>query len=112
MNRRKELAQAYKEREIIGGIYIIKNSRTGQYLLSHTANLQGARNHFQFAVTTGSTVHPRLQRDWQAQSSQDFTFAVLEELKQQPDQSPESFLDDLRTLEEMWRATLDPARSY
>ncbi|GCE07348.1 GIY-YIG nuclease family protein [Dictyobacter aurantiacus] len=112
MNRRKELAQAYKEREIIGGIYIIKNSRTGRYLLDHTANLQGARNHFQFAVSTGSTVHPRLQRDWQALGPQAFTFTVLEELKRQAKQSSESFLDDLKTLTEMWRANLDPALSY
>ncbi|GHO85767.1 GIY-YIG nuclease family protein [Dictyobacter formicarum] len=112
MNRRKELLQAYKEREIVGGIYMIENSQTGQYLLNHTANLQSALNHFQFAVTTGSTVHPRLQQDWEALGAGAFTFTVLEELTQKTGQSAAAFMDDLKTLEDMWRANLDATKTY
>lgn len=112
MKRRKEILQAYKEREIVGGIYMIKNNQTEQYLLGHAANLQSARNHFQFAVATGSTIHPRLQQDWQELGPQAFTFTVLEEITQQTGQSSAAFMDDLKTLEDMWRANLDASKAY
>ncbi|GCE21591.1 GIY-YIG nuclease family protein [Dictyobacter kobayashii] len=112
MKRRKEIQQAYKERKIVGGVYTITNKQTGQYLIAHTANLRSAQNHFQFAVATGSTVHPRLQKDWNELGAQAFTFKILEEVEQKPDQSSAAFMDDLRTLEELWRANLDATKAY
>ena len=37
---------------------------------------------------------------------------VLEELEQAPDQSQADFLEDLKTLEQLWRANLDPSKAY
>jgi hypothetical protein len=112
MNRRKEIRNEYKERKSRGGVYTITNTLNGKYLLGHTANLQSLQNHFQFAVTTGSTVHPKLQKDWNELGAQVFTLEVLEELEQQPDQSQAEFLDDLKTLEQLWRANLDASKEY
>jgi len=112
MNRKKELLNEYKERTPRGGVYTITNIVSGMYLISHAANLKSVQNHFQFAVTTGSTVHPRLQKDWQELGARAFTLAILEELEQRPEQSPAEFMDDLKTLEQLWRANLDAAKAY
>ncbi|SRR5216683_7781661 len=111
-NRRKEIINEYKERKIVGGVYTITNTSNGKYLISHAVNLQSVRNHFQFAITTGSTVHPRLQKDWQALGPQAFKLEILEELEQNPEQSQAEFMDDLKMLEQLRRANLDAAKEY
>ncbi|BCL78560.1 GIY-YIG nuclease family protein [Ktedonobacteria bacterium brp13] len=112
MNKRKEIINAYKARKLCGGVYTITNVLSGKYFIGHAANLKSVQNRFQFAVTTGSTVHPKLQKDWVEQGAQAFTLDVLEELEQKPAQSQAEFMDDLQTLEQMWRANLDAAKEY
>lgn len=102
----------YKDRKRCGGVYIITNTLSGKYLIGHAANLKSVQNHFQFAVTTGSTVHPKLQKDWEELGAQAFTLEVLEELEQKPEQSQAEFMDDLKTLEQLCRATLDASKAY
>src|SRR6185312_17366469 len=66
MDNRRAISRAYKERKLLGGVYRFTNTQNGKYLLGHAANLASVRNHFQFAVTTGSAVHPKLRGDWSA----------------------------------------------
>ena len=112
MNRRKEIINQYKERKLIGGVYTITNTQNGKYLLGHAANLKSVQNRFQFALMTGSTLHPKLQKDWDALGVQAFTLTILEELEQRPEQSQAAFIDDLKMLEQLWRANLDPSKEY
>ena len=112
MSRRKEIINEYKARKLCGGVYTITNTLNGKYLIGHAANLKSVQNRFQFAVTTGSTVHPQLQKDWDELGAQAFTLEVLEELEQKPEQSQAEFMDDLKTLEQLWRANLDASKEY
>ena len=112
MNRRKEITNEYKERKLLGGVYIITNTVNGRYLIAHAANLQSVQNHFQFAVTTGSTVHPKMRQDWEALGAKAFRLEVLEELEQKPGQSQAEFMDDLKTLEQLCRANFDTSKEY
>ena len=112
MNRRKEIINEYKQQPHCGGVYVITNTQNGKYLLGHAANLKSVQNHFQFAVTTGSTLHPRLQKDWEQLGATAFTLEVLEELEQKPEQSHAEFMDDLKTLEQLRRANLDASKEY
>ena len=112
MNRRKEIINAYKDRKLLGGVYTITNTLNGKYLLGHAANLKSVQNHFQFARTTGSTLHPRLRKDWEELGAKAFTLEVLEELEQKPGQSQAEFMDDLKTLEQLLRANLDASKEY
>jgi hypothetical protein len=112
LNRRKEIIKDYKARKLLGGVYKITNTLNGKYLIGHSANLKGVQSRFQFAVTTGSAVHSRLQKDWKELGAQAFTFEVLEELEQKPEQSQAEFMDDLKTLEQLWRANLDASKEY
>ena len=112
MNRRKDLSNEYKERTVRGGVYTITNTRNGRYLLGYVADVASVRNRFQFAVTTGSAVDPRLRADWTTYGAAAFALAIVEDLEQRPDQSPAEFLEDLKTLEALKRAELDPALAY
>lgn len=112
MNRRKDISKAYKERKLRGGVYTITNTVNGKYLIGHAADLASMRNRFQFAVTTGSAVDPRLRADWAESGAAAFALEVLEEIEQKPEQSQADFLDDLRTLEQLWRASLDASKAY
>lgn len=112
MATRREISKQYKERKLHGGVYTITNTVNGKYLLDHAADLASLRNRFQFSVTTGSTVHPKLRQDWEALGAKAFTLDVLEELEQRPDQTRASFMDDLKTLEQLASANLDPAKKY
>ena len=112
MSSRRDISRAYKERKLHGGVYTITNTQSGKYLIGHAANVESVRNRFQFAATTGSTVDPRVQKDWQELGAAAFTFEVREELKQRDGQSQAEFMEDLKTLEQLWRANLDPAKEY
>ena len=112
MSSRREISRTYKERTLHGGVYTITNTVNDKYLIGHAADLASARNRFQFAVMTGATVDPRVRQDWEALGAHAFTLEIREELEQKPDQSQADFLEDLKMLEQLWRATLDPAKAY
>lgn len=112
MNRRREISKEYKDRRLVGGVYTITNTANDRYLLGHVADVASLRNRFQFAVTTGSTVDPRLRGDWTAFGAAAFRLDVLEELEQKQDQSQAEFMDDLKTLEDLRRADFDTAKAY
>jgi hypothetical protein len=112
MNRRKEINDEYKARRLCGGVYTITNTVNGKYHIGYAANLKSIQNRFQFAITTGSTVHPKLQKDWEEFGASVFTFEVLEELEQKLDQSQSEFMEDLKTLEQLCRANLDESKEY
>ena len=63
-------------------------------------------------MASGSTVHPKLQEDWEELGVQAFKLEVLEELEQRPEQSQAEFMDDLKTLEQLWRANLEASKEY
>ena len=111
MNKR-DVKKEYQARRQSGGVYRIANTVNGKYLIGYAANLASVKNRFQFALTTGSTVDPRVKEDWDALGPNAFMLEVLEELKQEPDQSHAEFLDDLKMLEQLCRAHFDPSKEY
>jgi len=99
---KKELREQYKEREIIGGVYLIRNTRNGRILLEAAPDLGSAKNRFEFAQNTGSCVHMILQKDWSEHGCAAFSFEVLEELKKLDTQTKEEFKADVELLKEIW----------
>lgn len=112
MENRKAIVNEYKKRRLRGGVYTVTNVRSGKYLIDHAADLKSAQNRFQFALATGMAFHPKMRKDWEELSAQAFTFEVCEELEQKPAQSQAEFMNDLETLEQLWRANLDASKEY
>ena len=103
MTSRRQASRDFKERRSHGGVYTITDTVNGRRLTGHAADLASARNRFQFSVSAGSPVDPRLRNDWAALGPGAFSFAVQEELDQIPEQSREEFLADLQALEQLVR---------
>ncbi len=78
--RKKALVNEYKQRKIVGGIYIIKNKLNNMYLLDSASDIQAKLNSFEFMVSSGSCFHYKIKKDWESFSSQAFSFKILETL--------------------------------
>lgn len=111
-NRKKELQTQYREREVIGGVFAIRNKPENKLLLDITVNLQGSKNRFAFSQQTGSCTHMPLQKDWDRLGGEQFVFEVLEELKQGETQTQEEFKADLAVLKEIWLEKLSGDTFY
>ena len=111
-NRKKELQMQYKDREVTGGVFVIRNTLTNRLLLDAAIDLQGRINRFEFARKTGSCVDMKLQKDWADHGSGLFVLEVLEELKKGEIQTDAEFKADINILKELWLEKLSNEDFY
>jgi hypothetical protein len=109
---KKELQAQYKEREIIGGVYIIRNTMKNRLLLDAAVDIHGSKSRYEFAIKTGSCVHPKLQNDWLEQKGGQFEFEILDELKKGETQTNTEFKADIELMKEMWLEKLSGEDLY
>ena len=109
---KNELKSQYKEREIVGGVYIIRNTLNNKILLKAETNLQGSKNRFEFSQKIGSCVNMPLQDDWNKEGGRQFVFEVLEELKKGETQTEADFKTDISILKEIWLEKLSDRDFY
>ena len=110
--RKKELQSQYTQREVIGGVYIVKNTRNNKILLDSSTDINGSKNRFEFAQKTGSCVNPKLQKDWAVYGHDQFVLEVLDELKKGETQTQEEFRTDISLLKEIWHEKLSNEDLY
>ena len=99
---KKEMLAAYRERQIIGGVYTITNTRSGRKFIDATTDIRGSRNRFDFAQKTGMCTDKKIERDWKESGASAFTFETLEEYTKDTSQTMEEFQADITTLKELW----------
>ena len=109
---KKELQSQYKEREIVGGVYAIRNTLKNKLLCETSTELSSTRNRFEFSRNTGTCVYMKLQKDWTEQGGAHFVFEVLEELKRGDTQTDAEFKADLGVLKEIWLDQLSAEDLY
>jgi hypothetical protein len=111
-DRKKELKAQYKERKVIGGVFVIMNIATEKLLLDSTTDLQGSKNRFAFALQTGNCTDLKLQGDWARQGASAFVLEVLEELAKTETQTETEFSADIKCPKEMWAEKLAGKEFY
>ena len=109
---KKEIISQYKDREIIGGVYAVKNTMNGKMLIESATDLRGRLNRFEFSQKTGTCVYAKLRDDWNKQKGCQFVFEVLEELKKGDSQTTTEFQADVDILKEMWLEKLAGSELY
>jgi len=109
---KKELQAQYKEREVVGGVYVIRNISDNKLFLDSTTDLQGTKNRFEFAKSSNLCVHLKIQADWGKRGSDSFVYEVLEELKKGAAQSSAEFKAEIDILKEMWAEKLKDEQLY
>lgn len=112
--RRKELRAQYKQSHPEAGVYRIVNSRNNKALLGSTPNSASIRNKLEFAKSTGSpgVLDHRLSKDIRQFGIDAFSLEILDILETRPEMTPAEILDDLSTLEDLWREQVDPELLY
>ena len=111
-DRRKTLINDYKQRKIIGGVFKVTNTVTGRYLLDSAADIQARQNAFNFSVTTNNAFDYKMRKDWQESGAGVFKFEVLDSIEKKESQSREQFMEDLKTLEQIWMEKSDASKRY
>ena len=109
--RKKELLAAYKERPVVGGVCLVRNTVTGRVWLFGARDIQAQRNRFQFAAATNTPLHPSLGPDLQAHGPDSFTFETPETVEKKPEQTVLAFDTELAALEDLWRERLKAERA-
>lgn len=109
---KKEIQAQYKEREMVGAVYGIRNTQNGKLFVDVSTDLRGMRNRFEFSVQSGACVQKKLEADWKAQHGKGFLFEVLEELRSDNTQSTTAFKEELLLLKELWLERLTDEELY
>ena len=110
--RKKELRDAYKQREIVGGIYCILCAATGKRWIEMTTDMAGAKNRFLFSVQMNSCIHPALSKDWTAYGAAAFSFEALETVAKREDEALSDYKDGLLYLRDCHRTECPPGDLY
>ena len=106
--RRKELLQAYAERELHQGVFAIRCAASGQTWTGPSQDLTKAQNKHWSQLRFRGHPNRALQQAWTAHGEAAFAYEVLEELKP-GDFTPAGFNDVLKAAEKRWRETLGAA---
>lgn len=112
--KKKKLITAYKERSRTqtGGVYIISNNHNGKLFIDASADIEAAKNRFNFAQQTGACIHIKLSKDWALYGSNAFTFETAETIDKNEDQEHAAFIEDLTLLKTMWIEKYDTSELY
>jgi group I intron endonuclease len=107
MKTRKELKAEYKNMKFRMGVFRIFNKINGKIYIGSSPDLIAAWNSQRFQLEAG--LHPcaALQSDWKTFGQGNFTYEILEEIKQSDD-APKDFGKDLKALEELIIEELKP----
>jgi len=111
-SQKKELQSNYKSRDMIGGVFLIRNTVNNRILLDAATDLGSRKNRFEFSQKTGSCVELKLKKDWSEQEGSNFVFEVLEELEKGETQTLKDFSADIGFLKEIWLEKLSSEDFY
>lgn len=102
----------YRDAELNGGVYVIKNAVNGKVYLDCTADIVGLLNQFDHSRQNNTCHYSKLQNDWNEHGSAAFSIEVLETVDKHKILTDEDFLDDLMTLKDYRLEMIDHEYLY
>jgi hypothetical protein len=106
MKTHEEMKKHYKSTPPPMGVFLIRNTRTDDFVLGASRNLEGTLNRYRFTLKMSAPNDtflncPRLQEDYRELGEAAFEFKTLDVLppKEEPLWDP---TEDLRALEQLW----------
>lgn len=77
---RKMAVNAYKKREVEGGIYAVRCVASGEVWVGGAPDLSKIQNRLWFTLRQGTNTHRSLQSTWNAHGAETFSFEIIERL--------------------------------
>lgn len=77
---RKMAVNAYKKREVEGGIYAVRCVASGEVWVGGSPDLSKIQNRLWFTLRQGMNTHRSLQIAWNAHGAEAFSFEIVERL--------------------------------
>lgn len=111
-SKKKDLIDAYKRREIVGGVYAIRCTATGRRMIELTTDLQGAQNRFDFSIQANTCLHHLMQADYKAHGAASFSFEVLERVPKKEEEAIADYQKGLALLRDCLREECPPGQLY
>ncbi len=106
MKSREELKKQYKDTPVPMGVFLVRNTKTNEFVLGSSLNLNGALNMHRQVLKWGKPTdplikNPQIMEDYRSQGEATFEFTVLDSLKpkDEPGWNP---TEDLKALEKIW----------
>jgi hypothetical protein len=106
MKNRAEMKKQYKETPKSMGVFLVRNTKTNEFVLGTSLNLNGALNLHRQVLKWGKSTdllikNPKILEDYRRLGDENFEFAVLDTLKpkDEPGWDP---TEDLKALEKIW----------
>ncbi len=78
---KKAAKAAYKEQDVVAGIYAVRCTAAAQVWVGHASNLGKVQNRIWFTLRHGGHPSRSLQKAWQRHGGDSFTFEELERLE-------------------------------
>ncbi len=98
---RKEMVRKYKETPRPAGVYRVRHTPTGRTLLGSSPDAPAMLNRVRMQLRTHAHPSRDLQRDWDRDGAEAFSFEVLDQLDPVDDATVDVG-DDLRMLLALW----------
>ena len=110
--QRRQLRDEARRHPPDAGVYAVRHRATGRVLVAAAVNLAGARNRFEFEVSTNTlgALDGQLGGDIRTHGVEGLEFEVLETVHVEPGASEADLRAELKILEAMWREQLAPGR--
>ena len=102
MDRKRELKALYKEMKPEMGIFLVQCLKNNKCYLETAQYYKSRINSIQFQLDFGNFSNRELQRDWQQYGSENFKFAVLEQLDYDQDALKTDYSEELEILYQIW----------
>lgn len=107
MKTRKELKEEYKQMKFKMGVFQISNKVNGKIFIGCSLDLVAIWHSQKLQLDIGMHQNTELQKDWKQYGSENFTYEILEEIKQSDDPNID-FNKEVKTLEELIVEKLQP----
>jgi hypothetical protein len=104
---KKELTNAYKQKQFKVGIYQIRNKINNKIFLESSVNLDAIWNRNHIQLKFGTHQNKELQKDWNEIGPEHFVFEIVSEI-QQKEGEQKDYRKEVLQLEAMFMEELQP----
>lgn len=103
---RRALTRQYKDNVRPAGVFVVRNATSGRVYVSGSLDVEGAMNRARFELNLRSHRNKALLNDWLAHGAAQFTFEVIDRVKERVDDPAFDRAAELQKLLSLWQEEL------